>query len=73
MLQKLSENITECLAHAVESQRRSDEAMDPATKHEFADMAARWRRLAESYQFVERIDRFLNGTKAVGRLPRVDP
>jgi hypothetical protein len=35
-------------------------ATDPASKREFDDMAGRWRRLAESYQFVEGVDDFLD-------------
>jgi hypothetical protein len=60
MIQKLIENSVECFAHATEAQRRSDMATDPASKREFDDMAGRWRRLAESYQFVERVDDFLD-------------
>ena len=56
MRQKLSENIADCIAHSVESQGRADESMDLATKREFAYSANRWRRLAESYQFLERIE-----------------
>ena len=56
MRQKLSENIADCIAHAVEAQGRADESMDPATKREFADSANRWRRLAESYKFLEGIE-----------------
>jgi len=66
MLQKLSENIAECLAHAAKAERRADEATDSTIKREAADMADRWRRLAESYQFVERVNRFLDNTKTVG-------
>jgi hypothetical protein len=60
MIQKPIENSVECFAHATEAQRRSDMATDPASKREFDDMAGRWRRLAESYQFVERVDDFLD-------------
>jgi hypothetical protein len=70
MLQKLSDHVAECASHAVEAQRRADEVIDPATKREFADMADRWRRLADSYQFVERISRFLDNTRVVGSMPR---
>ena len=43
--------------------------MDPADKKEYADMAARWRRLADSYQFVERITAYLDNTKAISSVP----
>ena len=65
MLQKLSDHIAECVSHAVAAQHRADAAIDPTSKREFADMADRWRRLADSYQFVERINHFLDHTKAI--------
>ena len=69
MLQKLSDNIAECISHALEGQRRAHAAAEPATKREHADMADRWRRLAKSHQFVERIERFLDNTKTIGSMP----
>ena len=69
MLEKLSDNSAECVAHAVEAQRRADAAGDPASKREHSDMADRWRRLAESYQFVERIERFLGTVKTTAGVP----
>jgi len=63
MLQKLSDNIADCVSHAVEAQRRADAAADLESRREYADMAGKWRRLAESYQFVERIERFLDTAK----------
>jgi hypothetical protein len=54
--QKLSENIAECIAHAVAAQGRAADSIDQATQREFAASASRWRRLAESYQFLERIE-----------------
>ncbi len=56
MRQKLSENIADCIGHAVEAEGRADESMDPATKRGFADSANRWRRLAESYRFLKRME-----------------
>jgi hypothetical protein len=32
---------------------------DPTAKRDYAEMARRWRGLGESYQFVERVERFL--------------
>jgi hypothetical protein len=65
--QKLSENIADCIAHAVEAQGRANESMDPATKREFAASANRWRRLAESYQFLERIGSSYNAKASAVR------
>jgi hypothetical protein len=68
MLQKLSENIAECLMRAATAQRLSDEATHHAAKQDYADMARRWRGLAESYQFVEGI---LADTAPIGSGPPV--
>ena len=73
MLQRLSEHVAECLAHARVAERRATEATDATSKREYADMASRWRRLAESYQFVERVDSFLNNTKTIGSMSRGEP
>ena len=69
MLQKLSENIADCVSHAVAAQRRADAAADAASKREYADMADRWRRLAESYQFVERIEGFRGAARIARGMP----
>ena len=66
MLNKLTDNIIECLTHAAEAQARADQATDLADKLEHAKMATRWRRLAESYQFVERITAYLDNIKTIG-------
>jgi hypothetical protein len=71
MIQSLGENIAECLAHAARAQRLSDEATDPAAKQEYADTARRWRGLAESYRFVERVEHFLADIEPIGGVPRV--
>jgi hypothetical protein len=70
MLQKLSDNIIECLAHAAAAQRRADDVTDAMIKREFADTAERWRRLAESYRFLEGINDFLDNTRVIGSMAR---
>lgn len=59
MLHSVGEHIAECLARAAEARRRAEECLDPVAKENFADIARRWIFLADSYQFVERVDRFL--------------
>jgi hypothetical protein len=59
MLQKLSDHVAECLARAADSERRAREANDPQLRQDLFDIARRWRHLAESYQFVESLDRFI--------------
>ena len=64
MLQKLSEQVTECFARAAESERRAREATDSQLRADLFDMARRWRHLAESYQFVDSLDHFIVDQKS---------
>ena len=59
MLQKLSDHVVECLARAAQAERQARASDDPAAKADFLDMARRWNALAESMQFVDKIDQFL--------------
>ena len=70
MLQKLSEDIAECLAHAAAADCQAEQTPDPTAKRDYAEMAGRWRGLAESYQFVERVERFLADTRIIGSIGR---
>jgi hypothetical protein len=33
---------------------------DPDAKQSFLDLAARWRRIAATFEYIERVDRFLD-------------
>ena len=59
MLHKLSDHVTECIVRAADTDRRAREATDPQLRQDLFDIARRWRHLAESYQFVESLDRFI--------------
>jgi hypothetical protein len=59
MLQELSDHVTECITRAAENERRAREATDSQLQQDLFDIARRWRHLAESYQFVESLDRFI--------------
>jgi len=67
MLLKLSDKISECLAHAAEARERAKAATDADHKADFHDMELRWLRLVESYRFVEQASRFLED----GHLARI--
>src|SRR6185437_5301781 len=67
MLLKLSDRISQCLAHAAEVRERANAATEPGRKADFLDMELHWLRLVESYRFVEQVDRFL----ADGRVPPI--
>ncbi len=59
MLLKLSGHISNCLERATHAERRALEAKDPASRSDNEMLAASWRHLARSYQFVESLERFL--------------
>jgi len=70
MLQRLTAHIVECLVHADDCERRAQTMTDAQIKVDLLDMARKWRRLAESYQFVERVDGYLQETARIGSLAR---
>jgi len=55
MLQKLSEEIAECYAHASECRERAKPILDAATKKNFLEMEQRWLSLAHRYEIAERL------------------
>lgn len=66
MLQKLGGHIADALARADAAERQSAEASDPSIGDDYEKIAKGWRHLAESYQFVESLERFLLDAR-VGR------
>lgn len=63
MLSKVSEDATDCLRHAAACESQAKLATDPAAKQSFIDLAARWRRVAETFDYIERVDRYLVGKR----------
>jgi 3-dehydroquinate dehydratase len=59
MLQNLSEEIRECLRHAEECKRLSKIALTPSAIKDYLDMEQRWLNLARSYEFTERLSRYI--------------
>jgi hypothetical protein len=59
MLQNLSEEIRECLRHAEECRRLSKTALGASVIQDCLDMEQRWLALARSYEFTERLSRFV--------------
>jgi CRP/FNR family transcriptional regulator, cyclic AMP receptor protein len=55
MLQKLTEEIAECYAHASECRERAKPTLDPAAKKDFLEMEERWLSLAHRYETAERL------------------
>jgi hypothetical protein len=59
VLTKPSIDVADCLQHAAECQLQAERSGDPAAKQQFLDLASRWRRIAETFEYIERVDRFL--------------
>ena len=59
MLQRIGEHVTACFDRAREADERAAQTDDPKQIDEHFEMAARWRMLARSYQYVESLERFL--------------
>jgi len=70
VLTKLAAEVADCLQHAAECEVQAKQTTDPITRASFIDLAARWRRLAESYQYTDRLTSFLANPKLHGTRPR---
>jgi hypothetical protein len=76
MLQKVSDHVAICLARAAEADRHAAEASHEALRVDNERKAKTWRRLADSYEFVARLERFLleNDKRKGGRsFDNLDP
>jgi hypothetical protein len=65
MLHKPSTDATECLRRARECELHAERVSDSAAKQSFLDLAARWRRIAETFEYIERVDRSISKPKGV--------
>ena len=63
VLEKLNDHIANCLARAAEAEQGASEAPTKALRSDYERMAEGWRRLASSYQLVERLEQFLSKNK----------
>jgi len=59
MLQQRSADTIRCLRQAEECEELAFRAIDPSAKRAFFDVAARWRLIAETCEYIERVDSFL--------------
>jgi hypothetical protein len=59
MLQNLSEEIRECLGRAEECKRLAKTALTLSAIKDYLEMEQRWLALARSYEFAERLSRFV--------------
>lgn len=58
MLDNVSDKIRECHRHAEDCETQARAQPDPALRQDFLNAAQRWMRLAASYEFAERLERF---------------
>lgn len=69
-MQKLGDHIADALAHAAAAEQLSAAAADQSMCADYEALAKCWRHLAESYQFVETLERFLlDGKMSTNALP----
>ena len=66
MLTELHSDVADCLQHAAECVVQAELVTDPTAREGFLDLAARWRRLAESFRYTERVEHFPAIPKPVG-------
>ena len=59
MLQRLSGHIVECFERVTAAEYKADTAVTSIGREEFRAIAKNWRMLAESYLFVQSLERFL--------------
>jgi hypothetical protein len=59
MLTRQSVDAVDCLQRATECELQAQRVSDLVARQSFLDLAARWRRIADTCDFIERVDRFL--------------
>lgn len=59
MLRKPSPLVSDCLRRAADCEVKAENAADVEVKKNFAFLADQWRRLADSYEYLDRSQDFL--------------
>jgi hypothetical protein len=59
VLSESSNDAAECLARATECELQAARITNSSAKQSFLDLADRWRRIAASFEYIERVDNFL--------------
>ena len=59
MLRKLSPMVSDCLRRAADCEVKAETAADSEVKRNFTFLADQWRRLADSYEYLDRSQNFL--------------
>jgi hypothetical protein len=53
MLQQISSRIQECYRHAEKARQRALQCRDDLSRQEFLDMADRWQKQADRYEYAK--------------------
>ena len=69
MLQRLSDHIQACYQRAADAEELAVRSDDAELKSHYLDTAQRWIYLAQSYEFAERLERFLLGVDKISPPP----
>ena len=59
MLQQLSDRITACLERAEQCREAAASEPDERVRQQLRDLEQQWQQVAESYQFIESLERHL--------------
>ena len=63
MLVRRSAEAARCLHRAEECEAAAESATDPTAKRSFLDVAERWRRIAETREYINGVDRSLGKSR----------
>jgi hypothetical protein len=69
VLKAANPNASYCYERALDARQRAVEADDALARDELLASEARWLKLAASYEFSERLNRFLSATRALPQHP----
>ena len=64
MPQTLADHIRACLDRAELAERLAARETDPVAKTEFLELADGWRQCAVSYEYVQKLEKFMDTFKA---------
>ena len=59
MLQQLGDRISACLERAEQCRGAAASEIDERVRQQLLDLEQQWQQVAESYQFIESLERFL--------------
>lgn len=67
MLRKLADHIASCREFAAKCESEAADAEDEDARQQRIEMAKHWRRLAQNYEYLESLERFLLDVQNKGR------